>query len=274
MSGDNHNNGAMQRLLKIMAALRDPEDGCPWDCAQTFASIVPHTIEEAYEVADAIEHGQPEDIKGELGDLLFQVVFYAQLGKEQGHFDFNDIATAISDKLTRRHPHVFGALKTRDLDQINANWQAIKARERQAQQVAKGEAEDTSILAHIPRGMAPLLRANRLQQQAAKVGFDWGEVGPVVAKIHEEIDEVMAEMSAPTVASEKVEDEIGDLLFAVVNLARHAGVDPERALRGANNKFESRFRAIEARLHKQGQRAEDLSLEELEAHWVAVKKQS
>ena len=255
------------RLLEVMENLRDPETGCPWDIKQTFASIIPHTIEEAYEVADAIEHGSMEDIKDELGDLLFQVVFYAQLGKEQGEFDFESISAAISDKLIRRHPHVFGEQKSKTDEQLNTQWEKIKAEER----ADSGKLQDTSILANVPFGMAPLTRAQKLQKKCAKVGFDWPEIGPVLDKIQEEIIEVMDEVNAPQPNQQAIEEEIGDLLFAVVNLSRHLNVDAETALRKANKKFEGRFRNVENTFKNQKVELSDASLEKMEAVWQAVK---
>jgi ATP diphosphatase len=250
-----------------MGMLRDPETGCPWDIKQTFASIIPHTIEEAYEVADAIEHGDMHDIKDELGDLLFQVVFYAQLGKEQSEFDFESIAAAISDKLIRRHPHVFGNPLEMSDEQLNKQWEKIKAEER----AASGKSQDSSLLANVPVGMAPLTRAQKLQKMCAKVGFDWPELGPVVDKIQEEIIEVMDEVNVPNPNQQAIEEEIGDLLFAVVNLSRHLNVDAETALRKANKKFEGRFRKVEHAFTKQDIELGDASLEQMEAVWQEVK---
>ena len=230
-----------------MQQLRDPITGCPWDQQQSFESIVPHTIEETYEVVDAILSGNMHDIKDELGDLLFQIVFYAQLAKEQGDFDFEDIAQAISDKLIRRHPHVFNVSgvieltiqnKLRTQDELNTQWEQIKAQE----QAAKNQELDISVLANIPQGMTPLLRAQKIQKKCSKVGFDWTELLPVVDKIHEEINEVLAEVNVSEPDQQAVEEEIGDLLFAVVNLARHTCVNAETALIKANRKFEKRFR--------------------------------
>lgn len=263
-------NTQLERLLEVMARLRDPDSGCPWDKQQTFASIVPYTLEEAYELADAIEHGSMADIQDELGDLLFQVVFYAQLGKEQGDFDFEAVAGTLADKLIRRHPHVFADAKIDNEAELNIAWDKIKTQERQQ----NGKLEDGSILANIPSGMAPLMRAHKLQKRCAKVGFDWPEVGPVVDKIHEEIFEVMAEVDAEQVDPAAVEEEIGDLLFAVVNLSRHLKVDAETALRKANHKFEQRFRAVEHEFKRQGESLTDASLDEMEAVWQRVKKRN
>lgn len=256
----------LQRLLEVMQRLRDPVNGCPWDRQQTFQSIVPFTIEEAYEVADAIEHGSMDDIKDELGDLLFQVIFYAQLGREQNEFDFEVVAGAVADKLIRRHPHVFEEQRVESEQQLSRNWETIKRQERQQQ----GKI-DHSVLANIPAGMAPLMRANKIQKRCAKVGFDWPELPPVVDKIHEEIDEVLAEVNQPIINHHAVEEEIGDLLFAVVNLSRHLQVEPETALRKANYKFEQRFRGVEAHFNQHGQSIEQATLDEMEAVWQRVK---
>ncbi|MBC3766865.1 nucleoside triphosphate pyrophosphohydrolase [Neptunicella marina] len=259
----------INRLLDIMARLRDPQTGCPWDIKQDFASVVPYTIEEAYELADAIDDGNLDDIRDELGDLLFQVVFYAQLGKEQQAFDFEQVAQSIADKLVRRHPHVFAEQNVEEADLAN-QWDAIK----QAERAAKGLAEGTSILANIPAGMEPLLKADKIQKRCAKVGFDWPELEPVVDKIHEEIDEVLQEVNAKQVNQQLIEEEVGDLLFAVVNLARHLKVDPQAALRIANRKFEQRFRAVEHLLGSQGKSLQNSSLHEMEAAWQQVKNTS
>lgn len=266
----------LSRLLDIMHNLRSPETGCPWDQKQNFESIVPHTIEEAYEVADAIFSGDMHDIKDELGDLLFHIVFYAQLGKEQGDFDFEDIAQAISDKLIRRHPHVFDVFDTTELkaknahntqDELNDQWEQIKAQER----LSKNQEVDTSTLVNIPQGMTPLLRAQKIQIKCSKVGFDWTELPPVVDKIYEEIEEVLAEVNVSEPNQEAVEEEIGDLLFAVVNLARHTSVNAETALIKANRKFEKRFRLVEKLIEKQGLSMESANRQQMEAAWQHVK---
>jgi len=231
---------SLDALLAIMARLRDPERGCPWDVQQDFASIAPYTIEEAYEVADAIDRGDFDDLRDELGDLLLQVVFHAQMAAEQGRFDFADVAQAISAKMIRRHPHVFGEVKYTDLDAQKQAWEELKAAER----AAKGEEHDASALAGISHGLPEWKRAAKLQQRAATVGFDWPDHRPVLDKLAEEIDEVRAEFDAGADPA-RLEDEIGDVLFVVANLARHAGVDFSRALRHANAKFERRFRRME-----------------------------
>jgi ATP diphosphatase len=265
-------SGQLSRLLEIIQRLRDPETGCPWDQKQSFESIVPHTIEETYEVADAIFSGDMNDIKDELGDLLFQIVFYAQLGNEQGDFDFEDIAQTISDKLVRRHPHVFDVLNDKahkTEEQLNSQWDQIKAQER----TNKNQELDTSTLANIPQGMTPLLRAQKIQKKCSKVGFDWTELAPVVDKIHEEIEEVLAEVNVSEPDQLAVEEEIGDLLFAVVNLARHTSVNAETALMKANRKFEKRFRQVEKLIGKQGLSMESANMEQMEAAWQHVKNQ-
>ena len=278
MSKTDKNTAQVPRLLDIMRQLRHPETGCPWDQKQSFESIVPHTIEETYEVADAIFNGDMPAIKDELGDLLFQVVFYAQLAQEQGDFDFEDIAQAISDKLVRRHPHVFAdndvgqgsdkkSHKTQDA--LNNQWEQIKAQER----ASKNQALDSSTLANIPVGMTPLLRAQKIQSKCSKVGFDWTELPPVVDKIHEEIAEVLAEVNVAEPNQQAVEEEIGDLLFAVVNLARHTSVNAESALIKANQKFEKRFRQVEQVIEKQGLSMASANMQQMEAAWQQIKKQ-
>lgn len=256
----------IDQLVEIMATLRDPNKGCPWDLKQNFASIVPHTIEEAYEVADAIEQQDWNDVREELGDLLFQVIFYSQLGKEQGLFDFDDVVAGINEKLTRRHPHVFGDTEFEDDAAINANWEAEKAKEREA----KGE--DVSILANIPKAFPALTRADKIQKRCAKHGFDWNTVGPVVEKVKEEIDEVMDEVIQVSPNQGKIEEEVGDLLFAVVNLSRHLNVKPETALQRANKKFERRFREVEKSVLEQGKHLNDCSLDLLDSEWDKIKQ--
>ncbi len=243
----------IDRLLAIMARLRDPDGGCEWDLAQDFASIVPYTIEEAYEVADAIAIGDPAGIRDELGDLLLQVVFHSQIARDEGLFGFDDVATAIADKMERRHPHIFGDKTT---DDVRQQWEQIKADERAADGAK-------SALAGVAQSLPALLRAQKLQSRAARVGFDWPNTDGPRAKIAEEIAEVAA---APDDAARH--EEVGDLLFAVVNYARHLKIDAEGALRDANMKFARRFAAMEDRA---GGNLAGLSLEEQEAHWLAVK---
>ncbi|MGQ4276001.1 nucleoside triphosphate pyrophosphohydrolase [Pseudidiomarina sp. E22-M8] len=257
----------MTALLEVMQRLRDPETGCPWDLKQTLTSLIPYTIEEAYEVAAALTEGDDHAIKDELGDLLFQVVFYTQLTQEQGKFGFDEVAQQTADKLIRRHPHVFAETAAQTDAEIKAQWEQIKQQERAAQGV------DDSIFAGIPSNLPSILMAQKLQKRAANVGFDWHTMAPVMAKIKEEIAEVEAELNAPELDQNAVEDEIGDVLFAVVNLARHAQVNPEHALRRTNLKFKQRFQGIERRLAEQGRTAEELSLEELEDEWQQVKRQ-
>lgn len=262
----------IRRLLTIMARLRDPERGCPWDVQQTFATIAPYTIEEAYEVADAIERGDLADLRDELGDLLLQVVFHAQMASEQGTFDFGDVVEAISDKMERRHPHVFGDIEARDADAVTSNWEAIKRAER-----ASGGDADTSALAGITRGLPEWQRALKLQKRAATIGFDWPGPAPVIDKLHEEIDEVRAEFDAlardEDGARDRLEDELGDLLFVAANLARHAKVDPGAALRRANAKFERRFRAMERLATADGVELASLGLEAQDAYWERAKRE-
>ncbi|MGX7707613.1 nucleoside triphosphate pyrophosphohydrolase [Methylobacterium sp. Gmos1] len=253
------------RLLGIMARLRDPEGGCPWDLAQSHASIVPYTIEEAYEVAEAVESGDPEELRDELGDLLFQVVFQARIAEEAGTFAFDDVATAIADKMVRRHPHIFGEAKDLDEAAVNAQWAAIKAQER----AAKGPAPD-GTLAGVPLALPALARAEKISRKAAAVGFDWPDAAEVIAKVREETDEVAQALAGE--GPEAVAEEIGDLLFSVANLARHAGVDPEEALRRANLKFQRRFAAMEAEVTKDGRPLPEAGLAAMEAAWVAVKR--
>ncbi len=261
-------NSAIVRLIGIMARLRDPASGCPWDIEQNFATIAPYTIEEAYEVADAIERGDTEALKEELGDLLLQVVYHARMAEEDGDFDFEDVATIISDKMVRRHPHVFGPDEMDTATAQTRAWEAHKAAERQAKAVASGRR--ASVLDGVAAGLPALTRALKLQRRAARVGFDWPAALQVLDKIDEEVIELRAEI-ANNAASERVADELGDLLFALVNLARHLDGDPESALRHANAKFERRFRAVEARFDALGQELSETSLEDLEAAWQAVK---
>ncbi len=258
----------IDRILDIMRTLRAPEGGCPWDREQTFATIAPYTIEEAYEVADAIERGDMADLKDELGDLLFQVVFHSQMAQEQGLFDFDDVATAIADKITRRHPHVFGDAQAVDAAEQTRNWEAIKAEER----ARKAGGGPVSVLDGVSLGMPALNRAVKLQKRAARVGFDWDEARQVLDKIEEEVAELRAEVEQGA-AAERVEDELGDLLFAVANLARHLHIDPEAALRRANAKFERRFRHMEAAFAANGESLAGQSLERLEEAWQAAKRE-
>ncbi|GGA86184.1 nucleoside triphosphate pyrophosphohydrolase [Arenimonas soli] len=263
----------IDELLAIMARLRDPERGCPWDVAQDFSTVAPYTIEEAYEVADAIERGDMHDLKDELGDLLLQVVFHARMAEEAGHFAFADVAAAINDKMVRRHPHVFGdAACQADADAQLANWEELKRQERQA-----SGTQDTSVLAGITRGLPEWQRAVKLQKRAATLGFDWPGPTPVIAKLHEEIEEVRVEFDAvaadpaDAAARDRLEDELGDVLFVVANLTRHAKVDFGAALRRANAKFERRFRRMEQLAAGEGVDLSSLSLEDQDAYWNRAK---
>ena len=263
------------RLIEIMAALRNREGGCPWDIEQTFASIAPYTIEEAYEVADAIERGDFEDLREELGDLLLQVVFHARMAEEEGRFDFGGVVEAITGKLIRRHPHVFGGARDLGAEAVKALWGHIKAQEKQARAEARQQAgieaeAPLGALGGVPKTMPALTRAFKLQEKAARVGFDWDDVRGVVAKLREEIAEAEAEIAAG--AQDKLAGEIGDLIFAAVNLARYVDVDPEAALRGANAKFERRFSHIERRLAENGRQPGGAGLDEMEALWQEAKR--
>ena len=253
----------LERLLQVMARLRDPERGCPWDVQQTFATIAPYTIEEAYEVAEAIARDDPTALKDELGDLLLQVVFHARMAEEAGEFDFRDVAGAIAAKLIRRHPHVFADVEYADAAEQTAGWERIKAAERAA-------AGQHSVFDGVPLALPALARAAKLQKRAARVGFDWPSIEPVLDKLDEELAELRAALAAGE-PSERLAEELGDLLFVCANLGRHLHTDPETALRAANDKFVRRFRRIEALLDEQGRRAEDLSLAELDALWEQAK---
>ena len=259
------------RLLDIMAALRHPETGCSWDLAQDFASVVPYTIEEAYEVADAVQRGDREDLRDELGDLLLQVVFQARIAEEEGSFDFGGVVEAITSKLIRRHPHIFGERRDLTPAEVKAIWSKIKAEEKEARQARSAErgggAGRSGFLAAVEAGIPALPRAVKLQSKAGEVGFDWNDPRAVIAKIREECEEVEAVLDD----RESLADEIGDLLFAVANLARHARVDPETALCAANRKFERRFGFIEATLAERGVDLKDADLATMEALWTAAK---
>ena len=263
------------RLLEIMAALRTPGTGCPWDLEQDFASIAPYTLEEAYEVVDAIERGDLADLRDELGDLLLQVVFHARMAEEQGSFAFGDVVEAITRKLIRRHPHVFGNTEDLSPEAVKSLWDSIKAEEKAERRAAResigqgSEPHEARFLGGIPTALPALTRAQKLTAKAAKVGFDWPEAAQVIDKIHEELEEVKEASSSGR--KDRIEDEIGDLLFSVTNLARHFGIDPERALRRTNAKFERRFSSIEAALERQDRTLDEASLEEMEKLWVAAK---
>jgi ATP diphosphatase len=258
----------MARLLAVMAWLRDRQHGCPWDVEQTFRTIAPYTIEEAYEVADAIDREDLGALREELGDLLLQVVYHAQMAHETGAFDFTDVASAIADKMVDRHPHVFGDARVATAEAQTVSWEARKAAERAAK---VADAAPAGALDGVARALPALLRAEKIQKRAARVGFDWKETGPVIDKIEEELGELRVELEAGTVDQARLTDELGDVLFAVANLARHCKIDPEGALRATNDKFERRFRHIERRLAEAGRKPDDASLEEMEALWQEAK---
>jgi len=253
----------IQRLLNIMSRLRDPQGGCPWDLKQTYATIVPYTLEEAYEVADAIARESFDELIDELGDLLFQVVFYAQMAKEQGRFEFDDCVAAICDKLERRHPHVFGDVSADNAEAVLKNWEALKSAERK-------DVGQHSVLDNIPQAMPALSRAYKLQKRCANVGFDWPDVQGCWDKVKEEIIEV----EQCEAGSEELAEELGDLMFALVNVVRKHKLDPEAVLRAANSKFEKRFRAVEQALAEQGKSPEQSDLAEMDALWHQVKAQT
>ncbi|BCA92143.1 MAG: nucleoside triphosphate pyrophosphohydrolase [Halomonas sp.] len=268
----------LEDLLTLMAVLRDREQGCPWDIQQDWDSIVPHTLEEAYEVADAIERRAFDELPGELGDLLFQVVYYAQFGAEEQRFDFHDIVDTLTAKMLRRHPHVFpdGTLASRrptgvsadevKTQQVNSRWEALKADER-----AKRATQPPSVLDDVPRTLPALSRAAKLSKRAARVGFDWSNAEGVLAKIREELEEVEEALAAGD--RQHAQEEVGDLLFAVTNLARTLGADPEQCLRRTNAKFERRFRFVERALAESERPVNEASLDEMESHWQAAKAQ-
>ncbi len=266
----------ISRLLDIMAALRNPDTGCPWDQEQDFHSIAPYTLEEAYEVVDAIERGDFADLKEELGDLLLQVVFHAQMAAEKGLFAFPDVVEAITRKLIRRHPHVFGDARDLSPDQVKLLWDEIKQEEKAERRLSRErlgqpvQDEERGFLGGIPTTLPALTRAQKLTTKAAKVGFDWPDASQVIDKIHEELEEVKEASSSGD--RDEVEDEIGDLLFAVSNLARHYGIDPETALRRTNAKFERRFGAVERALGQKKKSLESASLDEMEELWVEAKR--
>ena len=253
----------IEKLLEVMRRLRDPESGCPWDVEQDFSSIAPYTIEEAYEVADAIERDDMQDLRDELGDLLLQGVFHARMAEEAGHFNFDDVAVAISEKMIRRHPHVFGNDAERAAGVQEGSWEQIKEAERT-------EDADSSALAGVAKALPALKRAQLLGKRAGRVGFDWPDRKGVRDKIHEELDEL--EEAVGTRDAADMEEEFGDVLFAVVNMARHLGIDPEKALTAANYKFERRFRDMEHAVTADGKRFKDFNVESLDRRWRAAKK--
>lgn len=255
---------SIDRLLTLMSRLRNPDGGCPWDLQQSFATIAPYTIEEAYEVADAIERNDLRDLRAELGDLLFQVVFHSQMAQEQGAFGFDDVVAAICDKMERRHPHVFGDARIDTAAAQNVAWEEHKRRERAA--------TNDSVLADVPVALPALTRAHKLGKRAAQVGFEWADIGGAIDKVHEEVDELKQEV-ADGADKNAMEQEIGDLLFSLVNVCRYLQIDPENALRGTNAKFERRFHYIEQRLKEQGRSPADASLDEMDALWEEGKRQ-
>ncbi|WP_420404967.1 nucleoside triphosphate pyrophosphohydrolase [Nisaea sp.] len=264
---------AIERLRRVMSALRDPDGGCPWDIEQTFETIAPYTIEEAYEVADAIAQGDMPHLEEELGDLLLQVIYYTQMGSEAGHFDFDSVARGITEKMIRRHPHVFGNEEVADAEAQTRSWEAQKAEERARKAAESGSRP--SALDGVSAAFPALMRAVKLQKRASRVGFDWPEAEQVLDKIDEEIGEVRAEMTADPAGRDmdRLEDEVGDLLFVCVNLARKLGVDPETALQRCNRKFETRFRAVETMMQDEhGRTLERSTLEEMEALWQRAKQ--
>lgn len=251
----------IEQLLELMRRLRDPEQGCPWDRKQDFSTIAPYTIEEAYEVEDAIRRNDLEELKHELGDLLFQVVFHARMAEEQGAFDFGDVVTAIVDKMTRRHPHVFADASIDDAEAQTRAWEEMKAAER-----ASG-----GVLDGVPLNLPALTRAEKLSKRAGRVGFEWPDLDGVFAKIDEELAELRVEVESNADRG-RIEEELGDFLFTIANLARYLKIDPERALRGTNAKFERRFRAVEAELARRGRKPSESTLEEMDAIWDEVRK--
>ncbi len=271
MAADEHRPYRIEDLLRVMARLRDPESGCPWDVAQSFETIAPYTIEEAYEVADAIARGDLDHLKDELGDLLLQVVYHARMAEERGHFDFGGVVDAITRKMVCRHPHVFEDASLRDGFMESDAWERIKAEEK----AARGVTGQGSILDDVAVALPGLSRAVKLQERAARVGFDWPSLAPVLAKAEEEIGELKTAIAeeAGTASSRKVAEEFGDLLFVMANLARHLRIDPEAALRGANAKFMARFARIEAALRAEGRSPEDATLEEMDQLWDDAKAQ-
>ncbi|CAM3753132.1 nucleoside triphosphate pyrophosphohydrolase [Xenorhabdus thuongxuanensis] len=257
---------SIERLKGIMAQLRHPQNGCPWDKVQTSATIAPYTLEETYEVLDAIERNDVNALKEELGDLLFHIVFYAQMAQEQQQFDFGDICGAVCDKLERRHPHIFNQQVGISSEEAIGSWEQRKAAER-------AEKDQHSVLDDIPASLPALMKAYKIQKRCASVGFDWDTIGPVLGKVYEEIDEVMDEAKQAVVDKDRLEEELGDLLFSVVNLSRHLGHKPEIALQKACQKFENRFRNVEKLIFDKGLSLETATLDEMEAMWQRVKSQ-
>ncbi|WP_404426765.1 nucleoside triphosphate pyrophosphohydrolase [Thalassospira australica] len=265
-----HNSKAINELLDVMAKLRDPDSGCPWDLEQNFETIAPYTIEEAYEVADAIAQGDMKELREELGDLLLQVVFHSQMAAEKGHFTFEDVANSIVSKMTERHPHVFGDGDAKTTEGVNQTWEKIKAAERAQKAETKGN-ERHSALDGVASALPALMRAEKLTKRAARVGFDWPSMNEVFDKLHEEIGELQAELTENP-DQDRIEDELGDMLFVMANLSRKLGVDPEVALRRANVKFTRRFHFIENELARDGRSASQSDLEEMDMLWNEAKK--
>ncbi len=260
----------IENLKKVMARLRDPTDGCPWDKVQTFTSVAPYTIEEAYEVSEAIECNDIDSIKEELGDLLLQIVFHSRIAEESGYFDFDEVVQVIIDKMIRRHPHVFGEQGKRDMEYQSEEWEAQKKQERYQKARRRG-CQFPSILDDVALALPALMRAEKLGKRAAKVGFDWPDIDSVFEKIHEEILELRTELGEEVISQNNIEEELGDILLAVVSLARHLKLDPELALRRGNTKFENRFHYVEDQLEKVRKKPENTSLEEYELLWQAAK---
>ncbi|KGQ39736.1 nucleoside triphosphate hydrolase [Gallibacterium anatis] len=256
----------LEKFAEIIAKLRDPNGGCPWDLEQTYQTMPPHILEEAYEVVEAINQDDRKELKEELGDLLMQVVFLSQLAQEEGAFTLDDVIDGITDKIIRRHPHVFGEIKAENSDEVLKNWENIKQQERY-------QKEQFSILDNVPIALPSLLRAAKLQKRCAKVGFDWSELEPTIQKVEEELQEVRDEVSKQPQNPQTIEEEIGDLLFASVNVARHLKLNPEEALRKANLKFERRFRQVEQSILASGRQLEQVSLAEMDLIWDQVKQQ-
>lgn len=256
----------LEKFAEIIAKLRDPNGGCPWDLEQTYQTMPPHILEEAYEVVEAINQDDRKELKEELGDLLMQVVFLSQLAQEEGAFTLDDVIDSITDKIIRRHPHVFGEIKAENSDEVLKNWENIKQQERY-------QKEQFSILDNVPIALPSLLRAAKLQKRCAKVGFDWSELEPTIQKVEEELQEVRDEVSKQPQNPQAIEEEIGDLLFASVNVARHLKLNPEEALRKANLKFERRFRQVEQSILASGRQLEQVSLAEMDLIWDQVKQQ-
>jgi MazG family protein len=259
---------SIEGLKYVMERLRDPKTGCPWDIEQTYETIAPYTIEEAYEVADAIEQRDKSALKEELGDLLLQVIYHTQIASEDGDFTFDDVADAISKKMVRRHPHVFGSGRVGDTNQQTVAWEDLKAKEREE----KGNVE--GVLDGVAKGLPALLRAFKLQKRAARVGFDWPDVDGAYGKLNEELNELSEELAQPALDREKIIDEFGDVMFSAVNVARKLGIDPEAALRSGNAKFERRFSYIETTLAQMGKDFDAITLEDMEALWQKSKTRS